>query len=201
MNEVLIVAGFGRCGSSLMMQMLQAGGFPCFGSRPAYEDDVSMFCNLTPDWLNLQRGKAVKILDPQLADHGMFFGIPRIVIWLDRDPEQQAKSFIKFGRLVCGLPFSRSAVRPLAKAFLKDRPLAHKALGIDQCKSLHVKFEDIIHSPHDVAAEIANLLYPVQFDQARAAKTVVRRNSDCLSGLLELPLLSALSTEIQLYGK
>ena len=33
----LLVAGLGRCGTSLMMQMLAAAGLPCVGEFPAYE--------------------------------------------------------------------------------------------------------------------------------------------------------------------
>jgi hypothetical protein len=36
---VIVVAGLGRCGTSLVMQMLAAAGLPCVGSFPDFEDD------------------------------------------------------------------------------------------------------------------------------------------------------------------
>ena len=42
-RPTVFVCGHGRCGSSMVMQMLDAGGFPCFGEYPAYEpEEVGM---------------------------------------------------------------------------------------------------------------------------------------------------------------
>lgn len=37
MDTLILVCGFGRCGSSLVMQMLDVGGLPVVGSFPDYE--------------------------------------------------------------------------------------------------------------------------------------------------------------------
>jgi hypothetical protein len=185
MNELVIVAGFGRCGSSLMMQMLEAGGFPCVGRYPAFEDPESMVLNLRADWFQQHQGKAVKILDPHLAGDDLFPHIPRRVIWLDRDPKQQAKSFVKFGRMVGGLPFNRSDVGGIARNLQRDRPRAHRALRICQCNSIAATFEEMIKSPLIVATGIQLALGLAPFDPIAATRAVQPRSPNCLPYLLE----------------
>lgn len=191
--EVLIVSGFGRCGSSLMMQMLQAGGFPCVGEWPAFEDPESMALNLHSAWLRRQAGKAVKVLDPQLAGDDLFPHISRRVIWLDRDPKQQAKSFVKFGRVVSGLPFNRSHVSEMSKGFLRDRPLAHRALRTNDCKTLRVTFENMIKDPLAVATAVHVFLGFSSFDPVRAAGAVRKRSANCLPYLLEAEMVEEIA--------
>ena len=58
--RTILILGLARSGTSLLMQMLEAGGYPCFGEGPGFEpcmpDDIP--------W-NEVKGKAVKVLDPQ----------------------------------------------------------------------------------------------------------------------------------------
>src|SRR5690348_17944000 len=93
MNRVLIVAGLGRCGSSLMMQMLQRGGMKCAGEFPAFEMPETNHCSISREWLSQFSGGAVKILDPHLCT---IENTPAVVLWLSRDHWHQAKSQIKF---------------------------------------------------------------------------------------------------------
>ena len=66
-NMIILVVGFGRCGSSLCMQMLNAAGVDCLGEAPHYEDPRTVIKRLSQNWLYLQDGKAVKVLDFHLT--------------------------------------------------------------------------------------------------------------------------------------
>ena len=55
----IIVSGLGRCGSSLVMQMLHAGGVECLGAPPAFEPPESSPMYLTRDWMRGPPGAEV----------------------------------------------------------------------------------------------------------------------------------------------
>ena len=118
MNERIIsrvlVVGLGRCGSSLTMQMLAAGGMPVHGKAPTYEVEEAMVGRMDRAWLAAQRG-AIKVLEPKRMPSLVLDHPGNAIIWLDRDPDQQAKSQAKFLHLVADTPkLSRKAVRGLA---------------------------------------------------------------------------------------
>ena len=90
---ITIVSGFGRCGSSLVMQMLEAGGMPCSGEYPAFEDEAGNLLladMLSLDYMQTLEGKAVKLLDPHRGK------IPKgpeyHVLGCSRDYGEQARS-------------------------------------------------------------------------------------------------------------
>ena len=60
--STVIVSGLGRCGTSLVMQMLAAGGIDCYGPFPAYEPEGLGMGRDLPSLLALR--KAFKLLDP-----------------------------------------------------------------------------------------------------------------------------------------
>ena len=76
MDDLIIVSGLPRSGTSLLMSMLQAGGLPCLTDqqRPADEHNPRGYFEHSrvlklaegSDWLREHRGKAVKILYRQL---------------------------------------------------------------------------------------------------------------------------------------
>ena len=58
-----IVTGFGRCGSTMLMRMLDAGGMPVVAdSRASFESELFRVPKPT-DWQQY-RGRAIKVLDP-----------------------------------------------------------------------------------------------------------------------------------------
>lgn len=187
---MLIVAGLGRCGSSLTMQMLDAGGVPVVGRFPAYEPPEAHFASVRMHWLAQQEGRAVKVLDPELVREP-FSSVPRIVIWLGRDLTQQSRSIAKFSAMLMGLPWKASQVRRLAAALKRDYPLARKALGLPDVVHLDMSFEELISQPLAAAARMAEFLKPHGFtlDERGAAAVVRVRGTACLDGLLEAELL------------
>lgn len=97
-KPILFVAGFGRCGTTMMMTMLDRGGFPVVGPRPAYEvGEMSPMAKPDPQWLRACAGKAVKWIDPIKARISRN-DLPTapVIIHMDRDKRNMAASQVKF---------------------------------------------------------------------------------------------------------
>ncbi len=192
-RPVYLVCGFGRCGTSLVMQMLNAGGIETTGEWPAFETPESNPLYFNGDWIASQRGKAVKVLDPHRPECRLpAMGAYRIV-WLDRDHKQQAKSQVKILRLMMGVPVGRSAWRAFAGSFKADRPAALAELKrLGPVMTLH--FEEILGNPGSAAALIRNHLEAGYAE--KMAKAVRPRTSNCLPDLaMELALCGLTETE------
>lgn len=91
---IRLVCGSGRCGSSLAMQMLQAGGVEVVGHGPYFEPKETVWHQFDVDWLIKQAG-VVKLLHPIPAIYKFPPGEYRS-IWLTRCIKDQAKSILKF---------------------------------------------------------------------------------------------------------
>lgn len=180
----IVVCGFGRCGSSLVMQMLAAGGLPCLGAFPAFEDDRAK-APMTPEFSAACAGHAVKILDPQRI------GLPdrARVVWLYRNTSEQAKSFAKFLRMVAGMPVTRDERRGIERGFRQDERDAMRAIAGRPTLALH--FEQILWNPLRAAQQLAEFTGTPGFDAAAAARAVLPRPPRCMPGMgVELMLLA-----------
>lgn len=186
---VTVVTGFSRCGTSLMMQMLQAGGYPTFSDHTvSYETDHALELPENTTWLKQCEGKAVKILEPQ--SHTPPAGLDYRFLWMRRNAREQAKSQLKFMRLVGGfdMPSSRSQVLAMAAGIKRDTPAALALLrGLG--RTMVVEFEELLARPGPVSAAVARYL-GANMDLARMVATVRRRPPECLPGLLELQLVA-----------
>ncbi len=152
-NPVTLVCGHGRCGSSLVMQMLEAGGMPVTGSYPALEDPRAGMSDWDRDWIARQAGGAVKFLDPQvMPDERRLPDVPLRTIWVSRDPREQGKSTIKMMRVLAGLDLPASAWREMAGSYKADTLAALAILKVAG-PVLRLSFEQIIRRP-DVAARL-----------------------------------------------
>ena len=123
MMRLVIVSGQARCGTSLVMQMLEACGLRCAGEYPSFESPESnhMARALDPAWL--AQFEAVKILDPHRSEFAPWPDGTHVV-WMDRDPHQQARSAVKMVTMFSGRRFPESAVAKIAASFVADRPEA-----------------------------------------------------------------------------
>lgn len=182
---VTIVAGFPRSGSSLTMRMLHRGGMPVVGREPDFEDGDSMPGRITPNWVAAQEGKALKLLEPQRHRDWVFDPTSTKVIFLTRDPEQQAASQAKFAHWAAGVPFpSRQKRRALIASVATDTlaTLARlKRLGVPL---LHMPFEHLVLRPEASAGIMARFV-DAGLDPLAMQAVVIRRSPKCLPGMLE----------------
>jgi len=149
-----IVSGFGRCGSSLVMQMLAAGGYPTVGEYPAYEVEAPEV--LTEAFLAAHDGMAIKVLD--LHVYPLPVGPAYRVIWLDRDYRQQARSMAKFLGATVGACFDRADLGKLKRSYAADRPKVFAALFRMGARVLPLRFELLVGAPNTAALRLAQFL-------------------------------------------
>lgn len=189
MNETItLICGFGRCGSSLVMQMLEAGGMPVTGEYPAFEDsDIVRPGSIDTTRLPGINGHALKFLDPQR--YTIPRGISTHAIWCRRDYDEQAKSHAKFLREVVGLPMNREQRDRLARTFKEDAKFAICALREAGVKHiLDLRFEDVICRPRVAAEQISRFCGDLDAD--KMAAVVHSRSPDCAPDMsLELNLI------------
>lgn len=199
---ITIVSGLGRCGSSLVMQMLAAGGHPIYGPEesrnPSYEHpNAAGLPNVGPGWNDARRawlaeaeGKAVKVLDPHRCQ------LPACheyrIIFCTRAIEQQARSQIKFLAAMGMATDDRATRRAMGKSLRGDNNHALAVLrGLPHAKIGIVSFEYMLDAPEDTAEIIARFLgIPLSSVSAMAAQ-VIRRSSDCYEGMLEFQQIQA----------
>ena len=185
----VIVSGMARCGTSLTMQMLHACGLRCAGDPPAFEPPESnpLSGSLTAEWIG--QFDAIKVIDPHRS---VFPKVSALVLWLDRDPGEQAKSQLKLiSAMMPGLPIENGAARRMRKSLLADRPTALRSfLGMPV---QFLQFEEAIRDPAKFTWRVARFLYPhFRIDPARAAACVRsrERGSLCQRGLdMEIMLI------------
>lgn len=181
-SKTVIIAGCTRSGLSLTMQLLDKGGFPCFGSYPAYEDY---------EWGKIDykqnEGKAIKVVDTdnQLPPTGNYH-----VIRLHRDFEEQTKSMIKW--IETFSPVSYISDKEGLKALMKQQ-LEESYKKIDQWankqeKVLHIHFETLIKSPEKVIEDLYTC-FGIKLKK-EAVNCIKERSTDCYNGFLELELLN-----------
>ena len=150
-DKIILVCGFGRCGSSLVMQMLYSAGIGMNGTPPYYELEGTR----SPEWIANQHGRAIKILEPHR--HGWKFNpADYAVIWLDRDYSEMAKSHVKFqtSKRGVGVANQRGSRKHLVKWFKQQRPIATKlceSLG----PTLYLRFQDLLSQPNTCAIRLA----------------------------------------------
>ncbi len=179
MSDTIGVCGFGRCGSSMVMAMLDAGGIPPVdGSADrSYElPGLDSLPSLTPAAL---AGRAVKLLDGIT-----YYSLPAAswrFIWLDRDGRQQARSFVKFSRALGIIGPGLVDLSKIEASYVTDRPrllAAYGALG----PVLTLTSEGVLAYPFGSACVLADFLGR-DFDTDAASRAVHRRSGECREGI------------------
>ncbi|MGS4945563.1 hypothetical protein ACVDG3_08795 [Meridianimarinicoccus sp. RP-17] len=176
------VAGLGRCGTTMVMAMLDAGGIPVAGEPPDYED-MRLRPGITDTrWLAGQSGRVVKWIDPTttFVPDGRYGPIA----WLDRNPEEQARSQLK---LVAadqpGMSVSRRLRRAWVASLRGDRVKARREVQ-RRGTVLTLSFEAILRDPHKSAESLAaHFALLGALDVARAASVVEARSPACTPDL------------------
>ena len=164
---VTIVSGLPRSGTSLMMQMLAAGGLAPLtdGVRAADPDNPRGYLEYEPvkklkedaGWVAAARGKALK------AVHVHLYDLPREsasrVIFMQRRLEEvvasQRAMLARAGKTGAKLPDAQ-----LVKIFERDveKVLAFLAANQDRFAALRVRFDELVKEPARAAAEVNRFL-------------------------------------------
>jgi hypothetical protein len=186
-RPTMIVAGLGRCGTSMVMRMLAAAGVPTVGEAPDWEDgDAQRMLEDRPDdWARLVQGRAVKVLDAHRLSR--MPDMPKYdLIWLTRDPVQQARSMVKLlGSVFATVVPDRGTIRAMSRSIQKDEPRAFRTLSGGARVQLHLRFEQILADPFGVANLVCAAF---GIDRAHApamGSMVIRRSPACLPYLME----------------
>ena len=165
-GEIVIVTGVPRSGTSLMMQMLAAGGVPLLtdGARPADESNPRGYFELDAvkrtkrdrNWLDSAQGKAVKVIHALIPD--LPLDRRYAVICMHRDMQEVVRSQrAMLERL--GQPGGELTDAEFAAAF--ERQLAHlrNYLGGHRAfRLLEVNYRDCVERPAEVANRVAEFL-------------------------------------------
>jgi len=199
--EILAVCGGGRCGTSLVMQMLAAAGVPWLGTPVSGEDDRFRH---HLDAIAQARGHAVKLLCPPLDPDNIppAVAAERVAwIWLRRDASQQAESHGKWLAKVTGMP--RPSRKHLGRVGNGLRRLNQRAPQRLQALAGHrllvLDFEDLVdiqgRGGHRSAVAVArfaglNSWGPATSKMLQCIRDRGPRGASCLSGFLEMDLMA-----------
>jgi hypothetical protein len=190
-SPTIIVAGLGRCGTTMVMNMLAAGGIHCAGTAPDYEIEETNQRPVSQRVLLQNAGRALKVLDPQRAVINR--NAPTVVIWLDRDFKNQALSQAKMVSTFMGRPMpSRTELRKWTDSLRRDRALALHHLPPSPL--LKMTFESIIADRQAAAERIVEFLassHPGMNTKAMAG-VVITREPHCMPDMsIEVLLVQA----------
>tara|TARA_R110002126_G_scaffold290704_4_gene448327 strand:- start:22967 stop:23584 length:618 start_codon:yes stop_codon:yes gene_type:complete len=182
----IIVSGFGRCGTTAMMHMLWHGQCEMASEPPDYEDKRTLsgptFDNA---WLCAQRGKAVKLL--YVKPPRMTLDVPAKIIWLDRDPKDQARSQIKLLRVVSDPQAFQPTLADVGKLARSIRASTPAAIGTMRRHGevMRVRFRDLLGDPEATAQRVQDFLgrdaFPLAKDGAGAILPRPHRCADDLA--------------------
>ncbi len=183
----IIVAGLGRCGSSLVMQMLHFGGVECVGDYPWFEDATK--AKLLPEdtaLLDTAGDRAVKLLHPdKYLPKG--YHLEARAIWLDRNPREQAKSWTKMQKEI-GYTQSRRELGEKTKLMKTRSSDGYRAVRASFGTPLQLRFENILARPEAMAEQIAEHVGRDLNLEAMVA-CIAPRDSRCFGGFLENKLM------------
>ena len=165
---IVVVSGLPRGGTSLVMQMLGAGGLPLLfdDARPADADNPRGYYEFEPvkrlredqQWAPRAVGKAVKVVGPLLS--ALPRGYAYWILHLERDLTEivrsQASLLQRRGRLGAGIDDAA-----LVEVYRKQQA-GWKAFAMNQpgWKMFHVKHSRLLESPAAVSREMAAFLRP-----------------------------------------
>ncbi len=183
-NMTVGVCGFGRCGSTMMMRMLAAGGCaPVAGAEnPPHEStNLRTLWSMSPRQLE---GRAVKLLNAPMLYNSVPVAHEWRFVWLDRNPLEQARSHIKFLTGIGGVSIQDvpGAVAKFAASYGSDRPRIVPLLRRNG-PVLVMRYERILEHPHRAAKQL-RLIWP-DLDTDKAAAVVHDRDGTCRPDLSE----------------
>lgn len=189
-DEIIVVGGLPRSGTSLMMKILHKSGLDVIADNYAsYEDERTNFITKKDLWLAEAKGKAIKILD--LHRQNLPYEFTYKVIWMNRDFKEQAKSNIKFLNLVSGLKIPENIWRTLEKSLIKDEKRTFDRFNKRWIEFKVIRFEDLLYNPTKEFLKIEDFLrieIPVS-----VISVIKKRSPECMVGMdIELSAAKAI---------
>jgi tetratricopeptide (TPR) repeat protein len=175
---VTVVSGLPRSGTSMMMQMLAAGGVKLLVDEDRGPDDGNPhgYFELTRvkrlyrqnDWLDEARGRGIKVVAPLIPFLPQ--ETPYRVVVMERDIDEivasQGKMLDRMGRKGGRIDGSQ-----LRRALSRQLEQAHAMLKAHGVPTLSVRYRDVLDDPEAAAARIAAFLGH-ELDQAAMRRAV-----------------------------
>jgi len=177
-ETIVIVSGLPRSGTSMMMQMLEAGGLPILtdGQRRADAHNERGYYEFTPaaniqrdnSWIQQAKGKAVKVVAQLLPAIPRSEELTGRVIFMQRDLSEvvtsQRDMLTAQGKKGADLDDIRLRV-----VFSRQLRRIQKLLAVGQFPVLYVSHRACIKDPVEVAARVNSFLGGTLNEQAMAA--------------------------------
>ena len=210
-DEIIVVTGIPRSGTTLMMRMLEAGGIPVYydNDKPTeFRENGVDYINYNvilretqklnrlkdgdDSWLKDCKGMAVKILTP--AKVRIPEGLEYKFIWMDRKLKHCAKSNKKFmlrnkiakqhtDDFMNVLEFSD--LETIMKYIQMQKEEGLKLIKtLPNSTYIMVKFEDLIKKPAWTASRVSEFL-DRDFDIPKVAGLAVKRPVHCMPDMME----------------
>jgi hypothetical protein len=163
---ITIVSGLPRSGTSLMMQMLVAGGIPALSDnirtpdadnpRGYYEFERAKQIKADKAWLSDAQGKVVKMVHLLLLDLPMDRRYD--IVFMRRDPQEVVKSqsvmLARSGKAGAALPPEK-----LIAVYAQQIAKVQAFLAQNACvRVLEVSYNDLIRDPASAARTISGFL-------------------------------------------
>jgi predicted AlkP superfamily phosphohydrolase/phosphomutase/predicted Zn-dependent protease len=171
-ETVTIVSGLPRSGTSLMMQMLQAGGLPSLtdGTRAADENNPRGYFEFEKakqlptdnSWLPSGKGRAVKIVAQLLRALPVTQEFRYRVIFMQRDLDEVIASQKK-------MLGQTETPANLARAFAAQLRQIQRVLAVRSIPALYIEYRQIIANPAAAAARVNAFLGGTLDERAMAA--------------------------------
>ncbi|MEN0005474.1 MAG: alkaline phosphatase family protein [Bacteroidota bacterium] len=164
-SEMVIVCGLPRSGTSMLMQMLAAGGMPVLmdNARPAYEHNPKGYYEYEAvkqtkkdrAWMDKAAGKAVKVTVPILPHLSLKRRAK--VLFIEREITEVLLSQDK---MLGKAPATEATYNwSLAQAFEKlIKKAKHRLNDRTNFATLYLKYDEIVQHPQKAAEAIVNFL-------------------------------------------
>lgn len=183
---ITLVCGLGRCGTSLTMKMLGAGGMPLFEDKAgSHEHSRMVTLPANQLWVQYADGHALKVNDPHVYTPPS--NLEYSAIWLTRNPTHQARSMMKLntalGKTELG---SRTSYRKKVRWIKRSEPKCASLLKkLSHKRYLHQTFEHLLTNPKEYANRLAALV-GLPLDIPSMVACVRSRTTEVLERPIEL---------------
>ena len=177
MHKRFLICGFGRCGTSVTMQMLDVAGLRMPGKGPFFEAKNEKTVSTIEDWdVAKWLGTTQTWTPPEGYDYHC--------LWLRRNPYQQALSRVKFMKEMKKAEGTVQQVRKRITA--KTAPALSVAAEFTKHDIPIWDFEDILEYPYGYAEFLCTWVgVDLSSNYQKMAKLVKKRSAVNYKGFLE----------------